>query len=105
TSTPDPPPRTPPLPLHDALPISMNTSTASGAASGTPAMCSTMKASTPSTNAMITVPRAYPENVYQLTPPATIHFSRILPGSWLRSEEHTSELQSRFDLVCRLLLE
>src|SRR5450830_423523 len=26
-------------------------------------------------------------------------------GSWSRSEEHTSELQSRFDLVCRLLLE
>src|SRR5207249_12244976 len=25
--------------------------------------------------------------------------------SELRSEEHTSELQSRFDLVCRLLLE
>src|SRR5437868_13222284 len=25
--------------------------------------------------------------------------------SRLRSEEHTSELQSRFDLVCRLLLE
>src|SRR5699024_12769824 len=25
--------------------------------------------------------------------------------SWTRSEEHTSELQSRFDLVCRLLLE
>src|SRR5438067_8791484 len=25
--------------------------------------------------------------------------------SALRSEEHTSELQSRFDLVCRLLLE
>src|SRR5438067_9998811 len=24
---------------------------------------------------------------------------------WTRSEEHTSELQSRFDLVCRLLLE
>src|SRR5699024_11278153 len=24
---------------------------------------------------------------------------------FLRSEEHTSELQSRFDLVCRLLLE
>src|SRR5699024_11515443 len=28
--------------------------------------------------------------------------ARSLPG---RSEEHTSELQSRFDLVCRLLLE
>src|SRR5699024_11706829 len=28
------------------------------------------------------------------------------PGSMpVRSEEHTSELQSRFDLVCRLLLE
>src|SRR5207249_6723256 len=27
-------------------------------------------------------------------------------GRWyMRSEEHTSELQSRFDLVCRLLLE
>src|SRR5699024_12369863 len=26
-------------------------------------------------------------------------------GSAARSEEHTSELQSRFDLVCRLLLE
>src|SRR5699024_12740731 len=26
-------------------------------------------------------------------------------GDVLRSEEHTSELQSRFDLVCRLLLE
>src|SRR6266496_6541803 len=27
------------------------------------------------------------------------------PGSRARSEEHTSELQSRRDLVCRLLLE
>src|SRR5438094_7639958 len=25
--------------------------------------------------------------------------------SWIRSEEHTSELQSPYDLVCRLLLE
>src|SRR5438874_10456140 len=32
----------------------------------------------------------------------------ILPAAWAgrtRSEEHTSELQSRRDLVCRLLLE
>src|SRR5699024_572198 len=28
-----------------------------------------------------------------------------LPKDTTRSEEHTSELQSRFDLVCRLLLE
>src|SRR5699024_11438086 len=27
------------------------------------------------------------------------------PGVRVRSEEHTSELQSRFELVCRLLLE
>src|SRR5438105_14754069 len=31
---------------------------------------------------------------------------RASGGNWLyRSEEHTSELQSRVDLVCRLLLE
>ena len=32
----------------------------------------------------------------------------VTAGKWqepTRSEEHTSELQSRFDLVCRLLLE
>src|SRR5699024_12555941 len=31
--------------------------------------------------------------------------TRLVPGVTYRSEEHTSELQSRFDLVCRLLLE
>src|SRR5207249_5633890 len=31
--------------------------------------------------------------------------SERLPCDDTRSEEHTSELQSRFDLVCRLLLE
>src|SRR5699024_12039893 len=44
-----------------------------------------------------------------------IHFTKIVPSfrrifkkigkQTVRSEEHTSELQSRFDLVCRLLLE
>src|SRR5207249_5923088 len=38
-----------------------------------------------------------------------VHFAvevRLPPvGRGERSEEHTSELQSRFDLVCRLLLE
>src|SRR5699024_11510784 len=35
-----------------------------------------------------------------------ILFAVAIGGSWAkRSEEHTSELQSRFDLVCRLLLE
>src|SRR5438067_8149944 len=38
----------------------------------------------------------------------SIASSKIIPaktGAGERSEEHTSELQSRFDLVCRLLLE
>src|SRR5699024_12099874 len=30
---------------------------------------------------------------------------KLFPKFTRRSEEHTSELQSRFDLVCRLLLE
>src|SRR5699024_12684298 len=36
-----------------------------------------------------------------------IPIGKLFPVSWItsRSEEHTSELQSRFDLVCRLLLE
>src|SRR5699024_11561031 len=37
------------------------------------------------------------------TPPACTISSRPAPRK-SRSEEHTSELQSRFDLVCRLLL-
>src|SRR5207249_8060594 len=44
-----------------------------------------------------------------LCPPAAIHLalSDLLVDrqTCTRSEEHTSELQSRFDLVCRLLLE
>src|SRR5690625_6976659 len=32
------------------------------------------------------------------------HHNRML-DTWIRSEEHTSELQSRGHLVCRLLLE
>src|SRR5207248_10281451 len=36
--------------------------------------------------------------------PATMTAIRMLPNC-IRSEEHTSELQSPYDLVCRLLLE
>src|SRR5204863_4919541 len=46
-------------------------------------------------------------NDYDLGPP-TLDTLQIItgPGSYsVRSEEHTSELQSRRDLVCRLLLE
>src|SRR5207249_11328093 len=37
--------------------------------------------------------------------PSLISASLVAYESLTRSEEHTSELQSRFDLVCRLLLE
>src|SRR5437868_4789733 len=64
------------LSLHDALPISFSRVAISCATRG-PASC---RASSPNCTA-----------------------------SWrrarMRSEEHTSELQSRFELVCRLLLE
>ena len=54
----------------------MMTSTASGAASGTPRSSSRMNASTPSVRAMRTVPRVYPENVYQPAPAASFHVGR-----------------------------
>src|SRR2546428_4871491 len=40
-----------------------------------------------------------------LTLPSRIRSFTAPPTSPIRSEEHTSELQSRSDLVCRLLLE
>src|SRR5437868_12983150 len=41
----------------------------------------------------------------ELTWPSQIITARAWAIPRRRSEEHTSELQSRFDLVCRLLLE
>src|SRR5207249_10218967 len=91
------------LSLHDALPISSCTSSSRGRliAPGMwpprgplrirPVYCPSSRAST-STEA-------------GLSPPATSFQVLLrLRFTW-RSEEHTSELQSRFDLVCRLLLE
>src|SRR5699024_12792075 len=58
-------------------------------------------------------PRAFRYSSYWLSPSTvTSRMSRStrtlrmsLKGMKLRSEEHTSELQSRFELVCRLLLD
>src|SRR5699024_11881705 len=38
-------------------------------------------------------------------PLCVVYCCRVTIIKFNRSEEHTSELQSRFDLVCRLLLE
>src|SRR2546429_3636145 len=43
--------------------------------------------------------------LHPVSPPGDDHASRIHFRSPARSEEHTSELQSRLHLVCRLLLE
>src|SRR5206468_12272200 len=43
------------------------------------------------------------ERGHDLRPPVTV--AQIAAAVDARSEEHTSELQSRSDLVCRLLLE
>src|SRR3712207_7568771 len=43
-------------------------------------------------------------HVQETREPGTV-MSLDAPVGWLRSEEHTSELQSRQYLVCRLLLE
>src|SRR5699024_12053173 len=52
-----------------------------------------------------TIPAILASNVTVILSLATLAFAAIPGTRGLRSEEHTSELQSRFDLVCRLLLE
>src|SRR5690606_39806741 len=72
-----------------------------------PATCPALASSTaPLTNS--TAPRpAVAESRPGATSPRGSPGWRMLstPGSQRRSEEHTSELQSRENLVCRLLLE
>src|SRR5206468_10870038 len=81
---PAPTPTTYPLPLHDALPIS----SASRSRPGSPA-------------AVPTPPRSCAPRTRSTSFRSTTTSCARSP----RSEEHTSELQSRSDLVCRLLLE
>src|SRR5699024_3194851 len=49
--------------------------------------------------------RRVPEGPSGTTIPNRRSNMRQIPACRGRSEEHTSELQSRFDIVCRLLLE
>src|SRR5699024_12165258 len=43
--------------------------------------------------------------IYMYLASLATRICRYNSNRYVRSEEHTSELQSRFDLVCRLLLE
>src|SRR5689334_23664941 len=76
------------LSLHDALPISQLPGTASGGSWAAAARCGTESPTTPRASCCMW---------------ARAMRSRGRKRS--RSEEHTSELQSQFHLVCRLLLE
>src|SRR5699024_12660475 len=89
------------LPLHDALPILAAGTEAAVLAHGAPTVIDERWWATDARRTarlQLVVRGADAEET------AVLALSRT--GSWmLRSEEHTSELQSRFDLVCRLLLE
>src|SRR5699024_11847783 len=91
------PPRPPlsPLSLHDALPISLLdlTSLDGVLVEGT-------KTGLPNPNLEVRSRR-----VLSTFRSLDTWFWVAKSRGALRSEEHTSELQSRFDLVCRLLLE
>src|SRR2546430_7237942 len=76
-----------PLPLHDALPISSTRARSSAAAIRS-----------------IASAREAPR-VMSLNSSGSSWIGTVLPASTPRSEEHTSELQSQSNLVCRLLLE
>src|SRR5699024_12301054 len=60
---------------------------------------------------IIDEPHRFPRNkvtykaIEKMKPQLIVRFGVNFPQTTTRSEEHTSELQSRFDLVCRLLLE
>src|SRR5207249_6068217 len=80
------------LSLHDALPILRRPAAALGGRQVFPA------------HLLPRADRARNGSPAGVAPGAVVK-DRLPPGQVLRSEEHTSELQSRFDLVCRLLLE
>src|SRR5207248_10526506 len=88
------PPRIDTLSLHDALPISIAPTASPSSAARPPR--SSSSASVSSARSATT------------TPSTAGHGRRGRAARWPRrgrSEEHTSELQSPYELVCRLLLE
>src|SRR5699024_11562508 len=88
------------LSLHDALPIS--------SISLTPMSTRVWKSSSFSCTFMGSIRAWLPSRrstEHQMGGAVSCLSGQVRSGRERRSEEHTSELQSRFDLVCRRLLE
>src|SRR5437868_5261154 len=99
------PPGISPLSLHDALPILLLLTGACGKSAQLPLyvwLPDAMEGPTP-VSSLIHAATMVTAGVYMVARSNTI-FNRAPVALTARSEEHTSELQSRFDLVCRLLL-
>src|SRR5699024_12190587 len=92
-STPPSPTDTYTLSLHDALPIFSATTR--------PLLNPDAKEDP----AMPAAKTLYQGRTFDSSAPADLLRDAEFQDCTFRSEEHTSELQSRFDLVCRLLLE
>src|SRR5688500_19889628 len=87
-------PATPPLhtlSLHDALPISPSSG------SNSTSSASHSRSSSSSVTSSQARSRGTGRTISRIT--------QLIGCGWYRSEEHTSELQSPCNLVCRLLLE
>src|SRR5690606_39950949 len=93
------------LSLHDALPIFTVNSIAPGLILDTPFHAQfTPPEDQQRTIASIPVGRpGYPDDVASAAEYLARTDAGFVTGTVLRSEEHTSELQSRENLVCRLL--
>src|SRR5207249_11231239 len=89
-----------PLSLHDALPIC-------GGASESRRECAPRRSRSSIRAQLLLEPSVTGEVLMRGAPnmPSQIRVTFRFKILLSRSEEHTSELQSRFDLVCRLLLE
>src|SRR5256886_13921781 len=98
----DPPtPEISPLSLHAALPLSSPPAPPAPAALPAPAPCDDPSSPPPG-------PEPLAKGFWTFLPQLAIATGTAIPtnaASHVRSEEHTSELQSQSNLVCRLLLE
>src|SRR5207247_11281709 len=91
------------LSLHDALPIWCGRPRSRCGSSVRRTVLTALALWLPKGKQMCLRPRDR-RAAYRSCSPRTTRSMRCLPARF-RSEEHTSELQSRVDLVCRLLLE